>query len=162
MKKTVVAALTLLFTVAAAHAIDTPNMKEGLWKLHMVTTSPGSAPSEANYSICRNHAYDQHVHDLAMKHPGCTITEGSPSGNKRTFTGTCKVGTTTINSVSTVTFLSDTSFHSETSTTYTPALYGKTHDTMVQDQTYVGSCPAGMNPGDIMSADGQIRHRSTR
>jgi hypothetical protein len=29
------------------------------------------------------------------------------------------------------------------------------------DQTYIGACPAGMNPGDIISANGQIRHRST-
>ena len=161
MKKTVVAALTLFFTVGAAHAIDTPNMKEGLWKFHMVTTSPGSAPSEVNYSLCRDHAFDQRGHDMAMKQTGCVITEGSASASKRTFTGTCKVGATTITSVSTVTYSGDTSFHSETSTTYTPAFYGKTHDTMVQDQTYIGSCPAGMNPGDIMDTNGQIRNRTT-
>ena len=159
MKKTALAALTLLLTVGAARALDVPNMKEGLWKLHMVSNSPGSQPSETNYSICRDHAYDQLVHELAMKQPGCAIAEGSATGNKRSFTGTCKVGDTTIKSVSTVTYSGDTSFHSETSTTYSPALYGKTQESTVQDQTYVGACPAGMNPGDIMSADGQIRHR---
>jgi hypothetical protein len=29
---------------------------------------------------------------------------------------------------------------------------------MVQDQRYIGSCPAGVKPGDTISADGFIRH----
>jgi hypothetical protein len=160
MKKTATAAaFALLF--AAAVAQDIPNMKEGLWKLHMVTTSAGSQPQDTTYSLCRNHAYDQKAHDI-IKQTGCTINEGPALGGKRTFSGVCKVGSTTISSRATLSSSGDTSFHSETTTTYTPAMNGMSQSTMVQDQTYIGSCPAGMNPGDIMSADGQIRHRNTR
>lgn len=158
MKKTAAAAaFALLFTAAVAQ--DIPNMKEGLWKLHMVTTDAGGQPQDSTYSLCRNHAYDQKAHDI-MKKTGCTINEGSALGGKRTFSSVCKVGDTTITSKSTLTSSGDTSFHSETTTTYSPAMNGMSQATTVQDQTYVGSCPAGMNPGDIISANGQIRHRS--
>lgn len=159
MKKTAAAAaFALLFTAAVAQ--DIPNMKEGLWKLHMVTTSGSGKPEDTGYSLCRNHAYDQKAHDL-MKKTGCTVNEGAAIGGKRTFSSVCKVGDTTISSKSTLTSSGDTSFHSETITSYSPAMDGMSQTTTVQDQTYIGSCPAGMNPGDIMGADGQIRHRST-
>jgi hypothetical protein len=160
MKKTALAAaFALVFTAAAVVAQDVPNMKEGLWKLHMVTTSTGAKPEESSYSLCRNHAYDLKAHDL-MKKTGCTVNEGSTIGGKRTFSGVCKVGSTTISSKSTLTSSGDTSFHSETTTTYSPAMNGMSQSTSTQDQTYIGSCPAGMNPGDIISSNGQVRHRS--
>jgi hypothetical protein len=31
---------------------------------------------------------------------------------------------------------------------------------MIQDQRYLGSCPAGMKPGDRIMADGSIVHRA--
>jgi hypothetical protein len=146
-----------LFTAAVAQ--DIPNMKEGLWKLHMVTTNAGGQPQDSTYSLCRDHAYDQKAHDL-MKKTGCTINEGSAIGGKRTFSAVCKVGETTISSKSTLTSSGDTSFHTETTTTYTPAMDGMSQSTSTQDQTYIGACPSGMNPGDIIAANGQIRHRS--
>lgn len=156
MRKTAVAAFALLFTAAAAQ--DIPTMKEGLWKLHMVTSSPGGKPEDTTYSLCRDHAYDQKAHEL-MKRTGCTTSEASGAG-KRTFSTVCKVGDMTITSKGTLTSSGDTSFHSETTTTYSPAMDGKSQATTVQDQTYIGACPADMNPGDIMAANGQIRHRS--
>jgi hypothetical protein len=160
MKKPALLALALLATVCAAQGLDVPTMKEGLWKLHMVTTSPGGKSDEATYSLCRNHAYDQQAHEL-IKKTGCTMIEGPAAGSKRTFTSTCKAGATTITTKAILTFSGDTQFHTESSTNYSPALSGKTQDNMVQDQTYVGACPVGMNPGDIIGADGQIRHRFT-
>lgn len=159
MKKTALAAaFAFVFTAAAVVAQDVPNMKEGLWKLHMVTTDSGQR-QDTTYSLCRNHAYDLKAHDL-MKKTGCTVNEGSALGGKRTFSAVCKVGSTTISSRSTLTSSGDTSFHSETTTTYTPAMNGMSQSTSTQDQTYIGSCPAGMNPGDIISSNGQVRHRS--
>jgi hypothetical protein len=31
---------------------------------------------------------------------------------------------------------------------------------MIEDQRYLGSCPAGMKPGDRLMADGSIVHRT--
>ncbi len=161
MRKIAATAAGLLILIGTARAMDAPNMKEGLWKLHTITTNAGAKPEEATYSLCRNHAYDKQGYDLAMKQTGCTFTDGPVSGNKRTFSSTCKVGGSTLTSHSTLTTVGDTSFRTETSTTYTPAFYGQTQVNTVQEQTYIGACPSGMQPGDIITADGKIQHRGT-
>jgi hypothetical protein len=55
---------------------------------------------------------------------------------------------TVIEAKQTFTYQGNTSFHSETHMTYTPALNGRTDQTIVLDEKYVGSCPVGMKPGD--------------
>jgi hypothetical protein len=57
----------------------------------------------------------------------------------------------------TYTYISSTSTHSESHAAYTPAYDGKTDETVIQDQTYVGSCPAGMQPGDRIKVDGTLQ-----
>ena len=52
------------------------------------------------------------------------------------------------------TFQGDSATHSETHTTNTPEQYGVAESTMVMDQKYIGACPAGIVPGDIVRADG--------
>ena len=42
------------------------------------------------------------------------------------------------------TFKGDTAVHSETHATYSPPLYGVSESTMIMDQEYLGSCPAGI------------------
>jgi hypothetical protein len=158
MKKPLVVVIPVLLLFGTAYALDTPPMKEGLWKLHMVTTSPNAAPMDMTYTICRNHAYDNSIHQMVEKKTGCSINADSISGSKRTYSSSCKVGATTIMSSAVVTWSGDTHFHTETHTTYTPAFSGMTQSTMIQDQTYVGSCPAGMSPGDRMMANGQVQH----
>jgi hypothetical protein len=55
-------------------------------------------------------------------------------------------------------FQGDTSTHSEARTTYAPAFGGVTDSTMTIDQKYLGSCPAGVQPGDLTAADGKVNH----
>ncbi|HVR24953.1 MAG TPA: hypothetical protein VMU26_16705 [Candidatus Polarisedimenticolia bacterium] len=61
-----------------------------------------------------------------------------------------------MDSTETVIYTGDTSAHSETLATYTPALGGVSETTMIMDQKYVGSCPAGAQSGDLTNADGNI------
>src|ERR1017187_6973809 len=58
----------------------------------------------------------------------------------------------------TYTYQGDTSFHSESHATFTPALGGISETTRIVDQKYVGSCPAGAHPGDRTNADGSVIH----
>jgi hypothetical protein len=162
MKKPAFIAVCLLL-LGVAHAADFPNMppmKEGFWKIRMVDTSPGEKPTESTYSLCRDHAYDLQVLETAKKFlAACTTNSDSTSGNKRSIVQSCKVGKSIIQTKSVLTVSGDTHYHSESSTTFTPALYGQTQGSMVQDQTYVGACPAGMHPGDRQRADGTIQRR---
>jgi hypothetical protein len=153
------ACLLLLGVVDAAELTDVPTLKEGLWKIHAVDTSAGQPPTDTTTSLCRNHAYDQGVEVLAQKAmAACSILSDVKLAGKRTMTASCKVNGTTVTTKSVITHSGDNYYRSETQTTYTPALYGMSSDSMVQEQTYVGACPAGMSPGDRILPNGQIEH----
>jgi hypothetical protein len=143
----------------AQNPLQAPEVKEGLWEIHMQSTDkPGDKKTEGTSTICRNHAYDQHVQALAKDMKGCTKVNESFQGGKYSLEMHCTVGATVIDTKGTSTFQGDTATHSESHATYTPALYGVSETTMIQDQKYIGSCPADMQPGDRKSDDGKITH----
>lgn len=150
-------AITTLLSVALAQAADPPNAKEGLWSSQTQTIdNPGGKRGGGLVTICRSHAYDQYVKDLAAKIPGCQKLSENLNGHTLTSALRCTVGETVIDTKETATFESDTAVHSETHAIYTPSLYGVSESSMVMDQKYLGSCPADMQPGDMKSADGKI------
>lgn len=157
--KLVCAAVALGMSIGVAHAFDAPELKEGLWKIHVQSTdNPGNKKSDGTTMICRNHAYDKSVEALAKSIPGCSPPKESFVGGKYTSEMRCTVSGTVIDSKGTATFHGDTATHSETHATYAPAFYGNTDETMIQDQTFMGPCPAGMGPGDRKLQDGTIQH----
>lgn len=160
MKRQALTALTILAALGTAHAVDAPIMKEGLWKLHNISTSPGEKPDESTYFLCRDHAYDLHAKalvDQTMK--SCANISDTTSANKRYLNMTCKVGDSTLTSKGVITSTGDTYFRSETTTTYSPALMGQSESKMVIEQTWISACPAGMSPGDRKLADGTVQKR---
>jgi hypothetical protein len=161
MKKLLYPALFL--AIECVYAADPPPMKEGLWSIHTVSTDqPGNKKTEGTRSICRNHAYDERVRAMAAQKSAATcktLSEHSAGGTITTETQ-CSAGGSILKTKGVVTMSGDAAAHSETSTTYTPALYGTSETTMVMDQKFVGACPAGMEPGDTMDANGKIAHRT--
>jgi hypothetical protein len=158
MKKTLVPAAAFFLAVGIASAADPPDVKEGLWSIHTQTIdNPGSKKSESTSTICRSHAYDQHVRSLAKNVKGCTTVSESFQGGKYSTVMHCVAAGTTIESKGTATFDGDTSAHSESHATYTPAMGGVSDTTMIMDQKYLGSCPAGAQPGDL-TTEGRTTH----
>ena len=159
-KKMLVYAAAILLPIGMAMAAGTPpDVKEGLWSIHTQTTdNPGNVKSDSTSTICRNHAYDQYANGLAKNVKGCTVSNESYAGNTYTLEMRCTIGATTIDSKGTVTYTGDTSTHSESHATYTPAMAGMTDTTMIQDQKYIGACPAGQQPGDMTHANGTVTH----
>jgi hypothetical protein len=146
----------MLIAAAILWAADPPFVKEGYWSIHTVSTDqPKNEKTESTKTICRNHAYEQYVRDLAKKAAvKCkTITDDSSTGVYKTESE-CTAGTSVIHTKGTATY-SDTASHSESTATYTPPLYGLSGMTMIQDQKYLGACPAGVEPGDMIGADGK-------
>ena len=160
MKKMLVyAAAALLLPIAMAKAADLPEQKEGLWSSHMQSTdNPGNKTSEQTSTICRNHAYDQYAQSLTKNMKGCTTVRESFQGGKYSLEMHCVIGSTVIDSKGTTTFQGDTAAHAESHATYTPAMGGVSETSMIMDQKYVGSCPAGAQPGDITYANGRVTH----
>jgi len=142
------AMMCLPLVMARADGITIPQIKEGLWEIEMQdTSSPANVTSHNYYKLCRDHAWDKQAQATINNMKGCTTTLEPLGGGKYTSEGRCTVAGNVIVTDATIS-TTDTSSHSETHVTYTPAFYGNTGETMIQDQTYLGSCPAGMKPGD--------------
>jgi hypothetical protein len=153
------AAAILLPMGMAMAAGSPPDVKEGLWSIHTQTIdNPGDVKTESTSTICRNHEYDHYTMGLAKSVKGCTVDNEDYEDNKYTIDMKCTIAGTTIESKGTVTFTGDTSTHSESHSTYTPAMGGMTDTTMIQDQKYIGACPAGQQPGDMTQANGTVTH----
>ena len=157
----IVLAIALFFS--SAYAADLPEMKEGLWSVHTQSTNdPGGKKSEGNYTICRNHAFDKKVEAGVKNIKGCSMVNENLQGGKYSSEMKCAVAGITIDSKGTTTFQGDTSFHAEVHATNIPPQNGVAATTMITDQKYVGSCPAGAQPGDRTNADGTVMHVGKR
>ncbi len=159
MKTTLAFALFLSIACAA----DMPEMKEGLWSVHTQTADdPGNRKTEGTYTLCRNHAFDKDVEARVKTIKGCTMVNENMQSGKYSSQMKCAIGGITIESKGITTFQGDTSFHAEVHSTNTPPQNGVAATTMISDQKYVGSCPAGVQPGDRTNADGTVIHIGKR
>jgi hypothetical protein len=157
-KTTRVAALALLLLAGSAGAVEYPEIAEGLWQRHWTTqTNPGNKKEEFTQSFCHSHAKDKEAQALARNIKGCTYVSETLVGGKYAAEIQCKIGPTNLNSKATAIF-KDSAVHSESVTTYDPALAGVSTESDVIDEKFVGACPAGMKPGDRMQPDGTILH----
>jgi hypothetical protein len=161
MKRLMVAPIAFVYVAAVAIQADPPSLKEGLWSIHTVSTSqPGDKKTVGMRSICRDHAYDDRVRAQAKAQAAtCKSHTENDSGSKYESESTCVVRGTTIHVKGITTASGANATHTESSTTYNPAFYGISATTMIMEQKYVGACPVGMEPGDMMEADGRVIHR---
>lgn len=164
MKNIVWSGPAFLLLIGAIYAVEVPSMKEGLWSIHTVTiSSPSGQKTEMNRSICRSHAYDEAAQKKAKAlEASCKMNVLNGSGSKYISESECTVGGTTIHTKRTTTLTGDAESRSEETATYSPAMEGRTGATMTMEQKYVGACPAGMAPGEMMDADGKIIRRGRR
>lgn len=143
------AVAALLLPIVIARAVDFPERQEGLWERHNLTTvNPGNKKTEITSKVCRDHAYDKSVTVTKPLSKSCTFNLQSLGGGRYSSESRCTINGTVIETKQTFTYQGNTSVHSETHMSYTPALNGRTDQTVILDEKYVGSCPAGMKPGD--------------
>jgi hypothetical protein len=160
MKKTYFAAAVLLLSYGTVRAADQPFMKEGLWSTHDVDiTNPGNKLSDSTNKICRSHAWEQQVQVESKKvMKSCTVLSDTTEGNKHLTETKCQISGITLTTKAVVTILNEDSVHSETHTTYSPSMGNLSDETSIRDQKYLGSCPTGISPGDMVLSDGTVRH----
>jgi hypothetical protein len=154
----------VLFALAMvdARAARPPQLLQGLWEIRVQSTeNPGGKKTEYAFRLCRDHAFDKETDDLMKNNKNCTTKLQSLGGDKFSAVSRCTVSGIIIDSKGLSVYQNGGSIiHSESTANYTPPLYGKTDQTMIEDQHYLGSCPAGMKPGDRMMADGSVVHRT--
>jgi len=154
------ASATILLPIAVAGcAGNPPQLQEGLWDIRAQRIeNPGEKHTEFAYKLCRDHAYDKAANARIKDVKGCATLVKDLGGGKFSSASTCTVANVTIESNGVSVFKNGASTHSETHATYTPAFNGRTEETMTQDQQYIGKCPAGTKPGDMIYPDGLVRH----
>lgn len=151
MKARFVVAVLAAIGMSAASAQSFPKMKSGMWESTTKTDQAGVAMPATLMCI------DDSVIEPMMKlgqgiaQGMCSKNESSISGNKVTGNVECKIANSTIRSKSVTTFNGDTSYRTETKSTYEPPLYGTKEASTVTEAKYVGPCKTGMKPGDISS-----------
>jgi cell division ATPase FtsA len=160
MRKTKLSLVLAALVVSTGSAADLPDIKEGFWNVHTQTVdNPGAKKSEGTYSLCHDHAYDQAVRARAKNNmKNCTTVSESFQAGKYSVEVRCTVAGSVIETKGVTTFQNDSASHSETHTTYNPATYGVSESTITMDQKWVGSCPAGVQPGDRINSDGSVMH----
>jgi hypothetical protein len=146
-----------MLVLSIARGADPPPLQEGLWEVHgRSTENPGGKSAEYTYRLCRNHAFDSAMDAQVKSVKECTTSFDDLGGGRFASASKCAVGGRVIVSRGTYTYESPTSTRTESHATYTPAFNGKTEESLVQEQRYVGNCPAGMNPGDRLMGDGTL------
>jgi hypothetical protein len=155
---TLAALSSLAVATGVALAADPPQLKEGLWSIHSRDVDlPSHKTTEFTSTLCRSHTSDRQTRDKAKDMTDCTTLKESEQGNEYTIESRCKIPGSIAESKSKTLFRGDAT-HTEVHITYTPALNGVTESTMIQDQKYLGQCPAGSEPGDLLLPNGTLLH----
>jgi hypothetical protein len=159
MRKVLLAVAGTGLVLLMAAPVDPPQIKEGLWTIHSETTyTPAGKKSQTDYTLCRSHAFDDSMRASEKGMKGCTtVSENLQSGNY-TSEIQCKLGATTVVSKGTTTYTGETTVHSETQVSYSPAMGGVTGSVIVTDSKYTSACPEGAEAGDRTNPDGTVIH----
>jgi len=151
----VIALISASLGIAKADEFKPPPMKDGLWDTHTKQTQQGKTISDMSMKMCQSReltASLQSSGEEVRKKNACTSAVSQPSPNTYVEESHCSKGPTA-GSVTKIiyTFQGDTASQTEMHLNV-----GNNETVMIMDTKYLGSCPAGMKPGDIMMSDGKI------
>lgn len=139
---------------ALAQGLDIPPRKAGEWKIEMV---PEKAAPAMTFQLCLDAATDAALMQAGAGMAGgqCTVSAPVQEGGGIAFDGSCDMGgmKTTSHTVLTGDFQSSYSMQITSDVEGAPAGMPK-HSVITQNATYVGACPAGMAPGDMVMPGG--------
>ena len=149
-----VAVLSVLIGIAGADEFKPPPMKDGLWETHSTQTQQGKTVFDTSVKMCQSKELTKSMQSSGeelRKKNACTSAVTQPSPNTYVEESRCAKGPNA-GSVTKITYTNqgDTASHTEMHTND-----GKSETVMIIDAKYLGSCPAGMKPGDAVMADGK-------
>ena len=149
-----VAALLVWIGIAEADGIKPPPTKEGLWESHSTQTQQGKTVFDKSVKMCQSKettkSMQSNGEELRKKNE-CTSNVTQPSANTYVEESRCAKGPNAGAVTKVVyTYQGDTASHTEMHMNV-----GKSETVMIIDAKYLGGCPAGMKPGDLIM-DGKI------
>jgi hypothetical protein len=151
----VIAIVAASVGLAVADEFKPPPMKDGLWETHSVLTQAGKSVSDMSIKMCQSKDHTQTTQSLAeemRKRNECTSTVSQRSGNTIEEETRCAKGPNAGLVIKVVySHVGDTAAHIEMH-----QQKGGGENLTVMDMKYLGSCPAGMKPGDVVMPDGKV------
>jgi Protein of unknown function (DUF3617) len=149
-----IAVLPLLGGIAIADEFQLPPVKDGLWESRSKTVGQGKTISDTTIKMCQTNEMTKSQRETSAqlrKQNQCTSKMTQIAPNTYVDETRCAKGpnaneTTRIQ----YTFQGDTGWHMEMHTSH-----GGTDAVTTMDGKYLGSCPAGMKPGDFITPDGK-------
>ena len=149
-----VAVLSAWVGIAGADGFKPPPTKEGLWETHTKQIQQGKTVSDRSIQMCQSKALTDSMQaggEELRKQNECTSNVAQPSANTYVEESRCAKGPNAGSVTKVVyTYQGDTASHTEMHMNV-----GKAETVMIIDAKYLGGCPAGMKPGDLM-IDGKI------
>ena len=150
--------MTLAFVAVpalAATPVDVPPLRAGLWEATTVSAS-GPQPRPAVTRMCLDKHTQRNVLDqLALAAPRmCARYQYGMRSGRFVTDSSCTLGASTIEGRTETTFLRDTAYHMEVVGRVGPAGRAGQMQKAVIDGRHVGTCPAGMKPGDMVLPNG--------
>lgn len=141
--------LSVWIGIAAADGINPPPMKEGLWETHSTQTQQGKTVSDTSVKMCQSRELTKSMQltgEELRKKNECTSSVTRPSPNTYAEESRCAKGPNAGSVTKVVyTYHGDTASHTEMHMTV-----GKSETLMIMDTRYLGNCPTGMKPGDLI------------
>jgi hypothetical protein len=149
-----VAVMSAWIGIAAADGLKPPPTREGLWETHMTQTQQGKTMSDSSMKMCQSKALTESMQSDAeqmRKKNECTSSVTQPSADTYVEESRCAKGPNA-GAVTKVVYThqGDTASHTEMHMNV-----GKAETRMIMDAKYLGSCPTGMKPGDLI-IDGKV------
>ncbi len=149
-----VAVLSVWIGMAKADGIKPPPTKEGLWETHSTQTQQGKTVSDRSVKMCQSKETTQSMQSQGeelRKKNECTSNVTQPSTNTYVEESRCAKGPNAGSVTKIVyTYQGDSASHTEMHMNV-----GNSETVVIIDAKYLGSCPAGTKPGDLIM-DGKV------
>ena len=144
-----VAVLSVWTGIVEADGIKPPPTKEGLWETHSTQTQQGKTVFDKSVKMCQSNETTKSMQSSGeelRKKNECTSNVSRPTANTYVEESRCAKGPNAGSVTQVVyTYQGDTASHTEMHMNV-----GKSETVMIIDAKYLGSCPAGMKPGDLI------------
>ncbi|WP_157971445.1 DUF3617 family protein [Dyella sp. C9] len=145
-------------TLAQDLPANLPKRKPGLWE--MQTSAMGGRPQVMKLCLDANTDQDMYKMGAQMSGQMCSKFNISVQGTTVVSDAVCRIdgpnGTVNMSSHSETRFDGDTAYHTEGHMKYDPAMMGQSEMAMTSSGRWVGECPAGQHPGDMVMPDGSV------
>ncbi len=148
--------ISLVNTVPAALADSLPSRKPGLWEVTVSTdTQDSSRPMKMTQ--CTDEATDAKLMQTGNDIQGqaaCSKNEVSKTSTGYRISSVCKLAGSTVSSEGTFAGNFSSEYAGDITTSFEPPVFGhKTSATTIRAK-WLGACPSGMQPGDMLLPNG--------